>query len=143
MLMFSDSVHRFFIREERGGLLIGGGDPEPLPADRFVDADDPPQVDALPHAHARRMRDFLRQVEPIVPVLAQADIDRTDAGLPVYTDDRRFVADAAPECPGLYLLAACNEAGVTHGPGLGRHLTELILDRQTTLDPTRYAFDRF
>ncbi|NKB68649.1 MAG: FAD-dependent oxidoreductase [Candidatus Latescibacteria bacterium] len=143
MLMFSDSVHRFFIREERGGLLIGGADPEPLPADRLVDADAPPPVGALPHDHAHRMRTYLRTVETIAPSLARAEIRHSDAGLPVYTADRRFIADSVPGHPGLYLLGACNEAGITHGPGLGRHLAQLIVEGRTDHDRARYAFDRF
>jgi glycine/D-amino acid oxidase-like deaminating enzyme len=143
MLMFSDSGYRFFIREENGGLLIGGADPEPLPVDRFVDADNPPPVEELSHAHAHRMRQYLRKVEHIMPVLSQAEIKDTAAGLPSYTADRRFVADAVPNRPGLYALTACNEAGVTHGPALARHLTELIVDGKTQLDRHRFAIDRF
>jgi glycine/D-amino acid oxidase-like deaminating enzyme len=141
--MFSDSGYRFFIREENGGLLIGGADPEPLPVDRFVDADNPPPVEELSHAHAHRMRQYLRKVEHIMPVLSQAEIKDTAAGLPSYTADRRFVADAVPNRPGLYALTACNEAGVTHGPALARHLTELIVDGKTQLDRHRFAIDRF
>jgi 4-methylaminobutanoate oxidase (formaldehyde-forming) len=144
MLMFSDSVHRFWIREERGGLLIGGADPRPLPADRLVDADAPPAgIDTLPHDHAKRMRGYLRSVEHVVPALSRAEIADADAGLPVYTEDRRFVADAVPDVGGLYVVAACNEAGVTHGPALGRHLVELVVDGDTALPRSRYAIDRF
>ena len=53
MLMFSDSGHRFFIREKAGGLLIGGADPQPLPADRAGDADNPPDT-RVPAAVRRR-----------------------------------------------------------------------------------------
>ncbi len=144
MLMFSDSVHRFFIREERGGLLIGGADLQPLPVDRAINATAPPHgIDGLPHDHAYRMREHLRKVEHVLPLLRQADIEQTDAGLPVYTEDRRFVADSIPGVEGLYALAACNEAGVTHGPALGRHLAELIVDGDTRLPRSRYAIDRF
>jgi glycine/D-amino acid oxidase-like deaminating enzyme len=141
MLMFSDSGHRFFIREEDGGLLIGGANPEPLPADRFVDADNPPPIEELPHTQAHRMRQNLRKIEHVMPVLAQAEIRETAAGLPCYTADRRFVAAAVPYCRGLYALTACNEAGITHGPGLARHLTELIVDGKTQWDRRRFAFD--
>jgi len=140
MLMFSDSGHRFFTREEQGGLLIGGADPEPLPADRFVDADNPPPIEELPHAQAHRMRQNLRKVEHVMPVLAQAEIKDTAAGLPCYTAERCFVADVVPDRPGLYALTACNEAGITHGPALARHLTELIVDGKTQLDRCRFAF---
>ena len=143
MIMFSDSGYRFFIREEAGGLLIGGADPQPLPADRFVDAEDPPPIDELSHAHAHRVREYLRTVEHVMPVLAQAEIAQTDAGLPCYTEDRRFVADAVPDQHGLYALTACNEAGITHGPALARHLTEMIVDGETRFDRRRFAIDRW
>ena len=54
-----------------------------------------------------------------------------------------FIADAVPDRSGLFVLAACNEVGVIHGPALARHLTELIIDDETQMDRARYAFDRF
>jgi glycine/D-amino acid oxidase-like deaminating enzyme len=142
MLIFSDSVHRFFIREESGGLLIGGVDEPPFPPDRYVDPASPPLADDLPHDQAYRMRDYIRTIEHVMPVLGDAEIDRIDAGLPNYSPDRHFIVDAVPESTGLYVMAACNEAGITHGPALGRHITELVLDGQTQLDRTRFAIDR-
>jgi glycine/D-amino acid oxidase-like deaminating enzyme len=49
-----------------------------------------------------------------------------------------------PGVNGLYLLAGDNEAGVTHGPGLGRLLAEVILTGGSQwLDPAPYRPDRF
>jgi len=143
LLMFSDSEHRFWIRAEKGGLLIGGADPKPLPDDRRVDqASSPPLAHQLPGDHARRMRDYVRKVEDIMPALKEAEIDEIRAGLPCYTDDRLFAASAVPQVDGLYVLAACNEAGITHGPALGRHLAELIVDGETEIDSSRYDVAR-
>ena len=142
MLMFSDSEHRFWIRAERGGLLIGGADPKPLPDDRRVDVAVPPFVHQLPGDHAIRMRENVRKVEDILPALKEADIDEIKAGMPCYTDDRLFAASAVADVEGLYVLAACNGAGITHGPALGRHMAELITDGETELDGSRYDLAR-
>ena len=138
MLMFSDSVHRFWIREEKGGLLIGAADPRPLPPDRCVEAEDPPQADDLPGDHAVRVREYVRGIEYILPALAGADIDEVRAGLPCYSDNRLFVCTTVVGLAGLYVMAACNEAGITHGPGLGRHMCELIVDGDTRLERARF-----
>ena len=143
MLILSDSGYRFFIREENGGLLIGGVDPMPFPPDRFVDHEAPPLAEDLPHDQAYRMREYIHSAEHVMPVLKDAEIEHIDAGLPNYSPDRRFIADAVPGSPGLYVMAACNEAGITHGPALGRHIAEIILDGEPQLDRSRYAIDRF
>jgi len=62
--------------------------------------------------------------------------------MPCYTDDRLFAASAVADVEGLYVLAACNEAGITHGPALGRHMAELIVDGETELDGSRYDLAR-
>lgn len=144
MLILSDSGYRFFIREENGGLLIGGVDPMPFPPpDRFVDHEAPPLAQDLPHDQAYRMREYIRSAEHIMPVLKDAEIEHIDDALPNYSPDSRFIADAVPGSPSLYVMAACNEAGITHGPALGQHIAEIILDSETQLDRSRYAIDRF
>jgi sarcosine oxidase subunit beta len=142
LLLFSDSPYRFWIREEKGGLLIGGGDPRPLPADRLVDADAPPCAQALPPDHALRTRQYVRQIEHVMPILQEAEINAVRAGLPCYTADRLFAASAVDQAQGLYVLAACNEAGITHGPALGRHMAECIVDGVTSLDGSRFDIVR-
>ena len=61
----------------------------------------------------------------------------------VKSNNDRRQADAVPNRPHLYALKTCNEAGVTHGPALARHITELIFDGKTQLDRHRFSIDRF
>ena len=78
-----------------------------------------------------------------MPVLADAEIDQIASGLPTFTKDLMFVADEVPGSPGIYCLTACQEAGVTHGPALARHLTDLAVDGASCWDPALFGSDRF
>lgn len=141
LLLFTDG-HGFYIREEHGGLLIGGHDPEPLPADRFVDPDNPPPAKQLVPDQAYRVRQYLRDIEPVMPIVKRAEISQITSGLPTFTQDRRFVADRVPGYQGLYIITACQEAGITHGPGLGRLMSELIVDGRTTWERSAFRLLR-
>ena len=118
MLIFAD--HRgHYIREEQGGLLIGGGDDRPLPPDREVDVDHPPWCNKLPPDQAYRLRTYMKEITPVMPVLEKADIASVRSGLPTFTDDKMFIAGPVPETSGLFVMSGCQEAGITHGPALG------------------------
>ena len=138
-LMFDEG---FYIREEQGGLLIGGGDSHEE-KDRQIDPDNPPTADLLPHGEVYRIREHLHVIEGVMPIVEHAEIDKIAAGIPTYTSDQRFIADAVPNHPGLYVLSGCQEAGITHGPGLGRMIAELITTGKTTWDQSRYQLTRF
>jgi glycine/D-amino acid oxidase-like deaminating enzyme len=139
LLIFSDR-HGFYIREERGGLLIGGGDDDPLPADRFVDPDAPPAPADLPPDQAHRLRGHLREIEAALPALRGVAIAEIRSGLPTFTADRRFIADAVPGRDGLLVATACQEAGVTHGPAIGRQLADLAMGEPPLWDRGRFRF---
>ena len=141
LLIFSD--YGFYIREERGGLLIGGGDPEPPLPDRQIDPAHPPLADKLPVNEVYRVREHLRKIEDLMPVLKNAEIDQIAGGIPTFTDDVHFIADAVPGQQGLFVITGCQEAGITHGPGLGRMMSELIVDGETTWNRDGYRLDRF
>ena len=132
----------YYIREENGGLLIGGNELE-IPAERYPDVNNPPTRDRIPNGQAYRIREAIRTLEPIMPVLADAEIDQIASGLPTYTKDLMFVADEVPGCSDVYCLTACKEAGVTHGPALARHLTDLAVDATSRWDPELFGIDRF
>ena len=141
LLIFSD--YGFYIREERGGLLVGGGDPNPAPADRHIDPIHPPTVDKLHQDQAYRVRQHIRVIEDLMPVLKQAEIDQIAGGIPTFTDDVHFIADAVPGQRGLFVMSACQEAGITHGPGLGLMMSELVTGSTATFDRDAYRLSRF
>jgi glycine/D-amino acid oxidase-like deaminating enzyme len=138
LLIFTDH-HDHYIREERGGLLIGGGDDHPLPPDREVDPNNPPWCDKLPADQAARVQKYVKQAANVMPVLAQAEIVSTRSGIPTLTTPQKpFIASPVPEVEGLFVMSGCQEAGVTHGPALGRILAEHALDGKTHWDTSRF-----
>ena len=141
LLIFSD--YGFYIREERGGLLVGGGDPHPAPKDREIDPSNPPLAGNLRPDQAYRVRNHIREIEDIMPALKHAEIDQIAGGIPTFTTDTHFIADAVPGQTGLYALSGCQEAGITHGPGLGLMMSELITRGETTWDRSAYRLSRF
>jgi glycine/D-amino acid oxidase-like deaminating enzyme len=136
--------HTIYLREERGGLLIGGGTAgQTFPSYRAINPSDPPPAEDVPVDRAYSARQALPLLERAMPILHDADVDQTRGCLPGYTDDRKFILGLVPGQPGLSVFCACHEGGVTHGPGIGRSLAELIVDGQTTWDITPYRLERF
>lgn len=141
LLIFSD--YGFYIREERGGLLIGGGDPEPALPDRRIDPSHPPWAAALNLTEAHRVRRHITEIEDIMPALKEAEIDVVAGGIPTFTSDLHFIADAVPGSKGLFVIAGCQEAGITHGPALGLMMSELVSTGKTSIDRQAFRLSRF
>jgi glycine/D-amino acid oxidase-like deaminating enzyme len=142
LLIFSD-YHGMYMREERGGLLIGASDDPPWPSDRIGDPLHPPNTREIVPDQGLRARDYLHGIEHLMPVLQQVEIEQIASGMPCYTPDRLFIADRVPDCEGLYLLAACNYSGISHGPALGRLMAELMVDGNTTWESESFQLSRF
>jgi glycine/D-amino acid oxidase-like deaminating enzyme len=132
VLLYND-VAIFYIRHERDGLLIGG-------EDKLVDSLNPPLAVNIPKDGAYRVRE---QVEPAMPVLKHAEVDVVTSAVASYTRDEHFILDAVPGAKGLYVMTACQEAGITHGPALGKMMTDLILNGHTQVDRSTFRLTRF
>ena len=128
LLLFYNPNHQY-IREERGGLLIGGHGPATGKAASL----DP----------AHRVREYTRQFEHVMPVLKNAEVDQVTPCIVTQTSDSRFIADAVPGFPGMYVITGCQEAGITHGPGLGRMMAELVVEGKTIWNRSPFRLDRF
>ena len=142
-LMIWADCHWFYMREEHGGLLIGGFEDDPLPDDRIVDPANPPRTEDMVSQQPYRIREFIREVENVFPALKDAEVGQTLGGVPCFTDDDLFIAGAVPRASGLFIIAGCNEGGVSHGPGLGKMTAELIVDGHSPWDRDVYHIDRF
>lgn len=131
-----------WIREHLGGLTYGNGVGYEALAVRDSPADRRPDRPDLIEAMREHLTPILTELIPAAaPVLDAAEAVQ---GVVSYTADRRFIAGPVPELAGLYVVAGDNESGVTHGPGLGRMLAELIVTGESPfVDASRYAPDRF
>lgn len=133
-----------WIRESEGGFTWGTT-PGGAPAHRIGGA-------WRSHRPAERsyeqlvadMADDTGRVAEVFPALAGAQVIRTIQGMPVYTVDRQFFLGPVPTCAGLWAVGGDNESGVSHAPGLGRLVADLVTASDRALcDPTPYRLDRF
>ena len=141
MLIFSD--YGFYIREEQGGLLIGGGDSQNH-ADRMVDPMNPPtSVHLNDLGQISRIQKHLSVITNVMPILKETSVNQIKGGLPTFTKDILFIADRVEALENLYVITADQEAGITHGPALGRMMAELISSGRTSLNRDAFRLDRF
>lgn len=131
-----------WIREHQGGLMWGTGDGyAPLSAlGSVAPVGNRPHHEALLTALTDAVSASFQRLFPH----ADLTVAEWTQGMPVYTVDRRFCAGAVPTVPGLWAITGDNEAGVTHAPGLGRMLADLITATPCDwVDASAFALDRF
>ena len=116
-------AYRLLTALRADGLEFGLGRPE---ASSLVDA----------------QRAHQDSVAEIFPALSGLDAAEIIQGVPVYTVDGGLYAGAVPDVEGLWAVTGDCESGITHGPGLGRLVAELVMDEAPFVDPTPFRLDR-
>lgn len=121
-----------YFKEEVGGLVMGGFEPEAKPwgmngiPDNFEFSllpDDWDQFEIL-------MENALIRV----PRLADAEIKAFYNGPESFTPDNNFILGEAPELRNFFVGAGFNSMGIASAGGAGRALAEWIVNRSPTLD---------
>jgi len=87
------------------------------------------------HAHQEKIAE-------VFPALSGCATAETIQGVPVYTVDGGLYVGAVPGIEGLWALAGDNESGITHAPGMGKLVAQLIMDETPFTDPTPFRLDR-
>ena len=67
----------------------------------------------------------------------QIRIKEVRSGLPAYTDDGRHLLGSMQGVASFFAVGGDNEAGISHGPGLGRLLAELVVHGTASRDAFR------
>lgn len=128
--MIIDQDTQFYIRGYAPGILMGMTD-----------------LDELPSFHTHVDRSFMEQVTAAalerVPVLKQAEILRGWGGLYAMTPDKNPIIGEIPGIKGFFCATGFSGHGFQHGPAVGRILSELILDRNTSFNLSPFNYDRF
>ncbi|MGW4201646.1 NAD(P)/FAD-dependent oxidoreductase [Streptomyces sp. NPDC004726] len=135
-------LNGLWLRSHRGGLTWGNGDgyEASYDLDDTVGATSQPR---FPELVDRLTTVFAPKLRKLVPA-HDISVDWWVQGIPCMTPDRRFLAGPVPEVDGLYFLGGDNEAGVTHGPGLGAMMADMIHSGGSNgIDPSPYRLDRF
>lgn len=132
-----------WIRESEGGFTWGTT-PGAAPAHRLGGT-----WDALGRDERWRqdlvdaMAADVERVAQVFPKLSGARTIREIQGMPVYSVDGGMFIGEVPTTSGLFAAGGDNESGVSHGPGVGRLLADLVLGRDPLCDPTSFRLDRF
>jgi sarcosine oxidase subunit beta len=142
MLLFPEFAHAW-LREDDGRLLWGctyGG------AHRNALLDVDPLPERVEHMPMDGLFATLRtgeQLAAAIPALAHCRDFTMAQGAPCYTPDLRALIGPSPDIQGLYILTGDNESGVTHAPGFGRAMAELIASGTPFIDLGAFRVDRF
>ncbi|MEQ9326038.1 MAG: FAD-dependent oxidoreductase [Rhodospirillales bacterium] len=127
-----DPDRRTYFKEEVGGLVMGGYEPDPIPwgthdvPDDFqfklFDDDWDHFEQHLHHAIAR------------VPALAETGVKQMINGLESFTPDGNFIHGTAPECANMFVGAGFNAFGIASGGGAGWVLAEWVMRGEAPMD---------
>jgi glycine/D-amino acid oxidase-like deaminating enzyme len=133
-----------WIREKAGGLTWGTTDGyrpmHALEAEGYsAPVGQPRRSDMVEALLARQHGDL----EQIFPPLRGAGVESWSQGCPCYTPDNNLIVGPIAGHPRIIVAAGDNESGVTHGPGIGRLVSELALDAPAFVDPSPFRPDRF
>jgi sarcosine oxidase subunit beta len=142
-IQFCDG-HRIYLRRD-GRSLAWGCNYECDPRYSFVARELPHCLEGISVACVAEMQRAALEVASAVPALGGAGTAVAAAhGAPCFTPDLRPVIGELDSVPGLYVLAGDNYAGVTHAPGAGRRLAELVTDATDwSVDADPFRPERF
>ena len=121
-----------YVKEEVGGLLMGGFEPVAKPW----------AMDGIPENFEFGMLpDDWDQFQVLMenalirlPALETAEIKTFMNGPESFTPDNNFIMGEAPELKNFYVAAGFNSIGIASGGGAGRALAEWIVQGEPTLD---------
>ncbi|GAA5100040.1 NAD(P)/FAD-dependent oxidoreductase [Nocardia iowensis] len=122
----TDGGTLLWVRWHAGGLLWGGTY-DTYPRNILLDAPMPERLDEIPYDGVRELLRVAARADTVMPVLARQSSITVKHGAPCYTPDWRALVGPVAAVEGLYALTGDNEAGLTHGPGYAKVLTDLLL----------------
>ncbi len=131
-----------YFKEEVGGLVIGGFEPEAKP---WV------APDRLPYPFEFQLLDedwdhfsvLMESALLRIPALHHTGIRKFYNGPESFTPDNQFIVGEAPELHNLFVGAGFNSVGIASAGGAGRALAEWIVEGEPTTDLTAVDIRRF
>jgi len=131
-----------YFKEEVGGLVVGGFEPDAKPWAAPDALPYPFEFQLLPEDwdHFALLAD---QAQRRVPALRTTGIKKMYNGPESFTPDNQFLIGEAPECRGFFVAAGFNSVGIASAGGAGRALAEWILTGDPGVDLTACDIRRF
>lgn len=131
-----------YFKEEVGGLVVGGFEPEAKP---WV------APDQIPYPFEFQLLDedwehfsvLMESAMLRIPALRDTGVRKFYNGPESFTPDNQFILGSAPEVEGFYVGAGFNSVGIASAGGAGRALAEWIVNGSATSDLTAVDIRRF
>src|SRR5208283_278379 len=131
-----------YVKEEVGGLVVGGFEPTAKP---WV------APDALPYPFEFQLLDedwdhfsiLMDSAIARIPVLAETGITMFYNGPESFTPDNQFILGEAPELRNFFVAAGFNSVGIASAGGAGRALADWITSGEPSLDLSAVDIRRF
>jgi len=127
-----DPDRRIYFKEEVGGLVMGGYEPNPQP----LDTGDIPNdwqfhlfEDDYDHFEQHLVQAMAR-----VPALEEVGVKQMINGPESFTPDGNFILGPAPECTNMFVGAGFNAFGIASGGGAGWVLADWVVNGEAPLD---------
>jgi 4-methylaminobutanoate oxidase (formaldehyde-forming) len=140
-----DPDRRTYFKEEVGGLVMGGYEPDPIAWDTGLAGGDVPADwefrlfdDDYDHFEQHMNEAIAR-----VPALAHVGVKQMINGPESFTPDGNFILGAAPECENMFVGAGFNAFGIASGGGAGWVLAQWVVDGEAPLDLWTVDIRRF
>ena len=136
-----DPDRRTYFKEEVGGLVMGGYEPNPQ---GWVTGDIPPNWEfRLFDDDFDHFGQHLEQAIARVPALEHTGVKQMVNGAESFTPDGNFILGPAPECDNMYVGAGFNAFGIASGGGAGWVLAEWVMRGEAPLDLWAVDIRRF
>ncbi|MDR7126776.1 FAD-dependent oxidoreductase [Pseudotabrizicola sp. 4114] len=136
-----DPDRRTYFKEEVGGLVMGGYEPNPQ---GWVTGDIPPNWEfRLFDDDFEHFSQHLEQAMARIPALESTGVKQMINGAESFTPDGNFILGAAPECPNMFVGAGFNAFGIASGGGAGWVLAEWVMRGEAPLDLWAVDIRRF
>ncbi len=131
-----------YFKEDVGGLVIGGFEPEAKP---WV------APDAIPYPFEFQLLEedwdhfqiLMDNAVLRIPALEHTGLKKLYNGPESFTPDNQFILGEAPECANFFVAAGFNSVGIASAGGAGRALAEWIVNGAPTTDLTGVDIRRF
>ena len=128
-----------YVRHERGGLMLGGYEPDPM------------QLDALPSDVAELPLDIevlwrlARSVSDQFPIFQDPSIRVAEhrGGIPTMSMDDRYIVGPVTGVAGAWVMSGCCVGGLSVSPALGEAIADWIVDGAPKLDLSEISPARF
>lgn len=140
-----DPDRRTYFKEEVGGLVMGGYEPDPQAWETNLPGGDVPDDwefrlfdDDFDHFEQHMMQAIAR-----VPALETVGVKQMINGPESFTPDGNFILGTAPECANMFVGAGFNAFGIASGGGAGWVLAQWTIDGEAPLDLWTVDIRRF